>query len=101
MSTVLSDHALADLEAISDEYLPRRRRQWKVLQSEFHKRFKVLASNPQMGSDSGHLMQGLRRIVVRPYIVYYLPVAGRTIVIMRIVHGARDIDSAFSVESTP
>ena len=100
MSTVLSDHALADLEMISDEYLPRRRRQWKMLQSEFHKRFKVLESNPRMGYDSGYLMKGLRRIVIRPYIVYYLHTAGPTIVIMRVVHGARDIDSAFFDGST-
>ena len=52
----------------------------------------VLGSQPEMGRARPELAEGLRSIVTRtPYIIFYLPDAGNLLII-RVLHHARDID---------
>lgn len=100
MATVLSERAMEDLEGISDLHFPRRLRTWNKLRGEFYKKFKLIGQHPRIGADSGRFLREMRRVIVRDYVVYYRHLRGVTTVI-RVLHGARDIDSAFFDESTP
>lgn len=100
MATVLSERAVEDLEGISELHLPRRLRTWNKLQVEFYKKFKLIGQHPRIGADSGRFLSGMRRVIVRDYIVYYRHVRGVTTV-MRVLHGARDIDATFFDEPNP
>ena len=91
---ILSDSAHADLEGIAEYYMPLRPEYLEVLLSELERKFHLVGRNPNLGTASSHLLEGLRRTVVRNYVIFYRFIAGRT-VISRIVHGARDIDASF------
>ena len=54
----------------------------------------LLATMPEMGRDRADLAPNLRSFPVGDYIVFYLPSDGGIIVI-RVLHGARDIESFF------
>ena len=69
-----------------------------MLQQELEAQFHFVARNPRIGSDSSHLLKGMRRTNVRDYAIYHWPIAGR-IIIMRAIHGARDIDATFFDDS--
>jgi plasmid stabilization system protein ParE len=57
---------------------------------------RLLARNPKMGRSRPELMPGLRSFATStPYILFYAADAGG-IVVVRILHHARDIDAQFS-----
>lgn len=53
-----------------------------------------LALNAEIGALDRWLGEDRRKIVIRPYIVVYL-IEDDVVVILRIVHGARDLPSLF------
>jgi toxin ParE1/3/4 len=53
---------------------------------------------PNMGQNRDDLGPGLRCFVVSPFVIFYRPVEG-TIEILRILHGARDIDTILGPEA--
>jgi toxin ParE1/3/4 len=53
-------------------------------------RFPLLASSPRMGRKRDELAPGLRSFPVKNYVVLYR-VVGKGIKIVRVVHGARDL----------
>lgn len=54
----------------------------------------LLTKNPMMGRAREELLPGIRSLGAPPYIVFYRA-APDAIEIVRILHGARDIDSVF------
>ncbi len=54
------------------------------------KKFKLLATQPQMGRSRPELMPGLRSFPVGRYVAFYLAMADG-IDLLRVLHGARDI----------
>jgi toxin ParE1/3/4 len=54
-----------------------------------------LAARPLLGRPRNELVQGMRSIVVRPYLVFYR-VGDATVEIIRVLHGRRDLDAIFT-----
>ena len=100
MDYILSDDALSDLEDIAAYYLQKRPQFLDVLLAVLEVQFQFVATHPGVGAECGHLHRGLRRTNVRDDLVFHWHTTNGT-VIMRVLHGARDIDSAFFDETTP
>ena len=58
------------------------------------KEFRALARRPRMGRTRPELSPALRSIPVGCYVVFYVPRTGG-IDVVRVLHGARDLDSLF------
>ncbi|MFN9848996.1 MAG: type II toxin-antitoxin system RelE/ParE family toxin [Alphaproteobacteria bacterium] len=53
----------------------------------------VVASAPYIGRERAEFEGGPRSLVVRPYVIFYEPLAdGGGIAIWRVLHGARDME---------
>lgn len=59
------------------------------------RQFQVLAMQPMMGRARDELAPGVRSFPFGRYVVFYLPLDGG-IDVVRVLHGARDIDAAFN-----
>jgi toxin ParE1/3/4 len=57
-------------------------------------RFDVLAARPRMGRARNDLRRGLRSHPVGNYIIFYR-IVGTDVVIIRVLHGGRDIAALF------
>jgi len=57
-------------------------------------KFEPLRQFPEMGSAREQLAAGLRALPYRDYVIYYLVDAGE-VVIVRVLHGARDARATF------
>ena len=62
------------------------------------KQFQVLAMQPMMGRARDDLAPGVRSFPFGRYVVFYLPLDGG-IDVVRVLHGARDIDAAFNPDA--
>lgn len=65
-----------------------------LLIDHFTEIFRLLVRNPHMGAATPELADGLRRFPVRDYVVFYT-VGTRAVVVERVLHGARDIETLF------
>ena len=63
-------------------------------------KFLVLADFPQMGTSCYELKNGLRSHVVGNYMIFYFQIDDG-IDIVRVLHGARNIESLFTVPTSP
>ncbi len=59
--------------------------------------FRLLATQPMMGRARQELAPGVRSFPVGRYVVFYLPLDDG-IDVVRVLHGARDIDAMFNPE---
>ena len=59
--------------------------------------FRVLATQPMMGRARDELAPGVRSFPFGRYVVFYVPLANG-IDVVRVLHGARDIDAVFNPE---
>ena len=57
-------------------------------------KFEMLLKNPLMGQDRSELAPQIRSFSVGNYVIYYRPFSNG-IEIMRVLHGARDVDGIF------
>jgi len=57
--------------------------------------FRVLATQPMMGRARNELAPGVRSLPVGRYLVFYVPLDDG-IDVVRVLHGARDIDAVFN-----
>lgn len=53
-------------------------------------RFPLLASQPLMGVACDELRPGLRKFTVRGYLIFYFPLIGVGVEIVRVIDGRRD-----------
>ena len=59
--------------------------------------FRVLATQPMMGRARDELAPGVRSFPVGRYVVFFVPLVDG-IDVIRVLHGARDIDAMFNPE---
>ena len=59
--------------------------------------FRLLAAQPMMGRARDELAPGVRSFPFGRYVVFYVPRDGG-IDVVRVLHGARDIDAVFNPE---
>jgi toxin ParE1/3/4 len=59
-----------------------------------------LATQPLMGRARSELADDLRSLSFERYVIFYLPIPDG-IDVVRVLHSARDVDSAFSDEPPP
>ncbi|MFN7870635.1 MAG: type II toxin-antitoxin system RelE/ParE family toxin [Cyanobacteriota bacterium] len=57
--------------------------------------FQLLAQKSGLGRRREELAEGLRSIPVGRYVIFYLPIPGG-VQIVRVLHGARDIEAALT-----
>ena len=57
--------------------------------------FKRLIQNPNIGRLRGELSDGLRSIPIGAHVIFYL-LWQSDVAIVRVLHGARDVESVFS-----
>jgi toxin ParE1/3/4 len=61
---------------------------------QINAKFEPLRQFPEMGAGREQLSPGLRALPYRDYVIYYL-VEGDELIIVRVVHGARDAKAIF------
>ena len=82
--------ALQDLDDIWDYIAQDSGTAADRVLDELQKRFELLAGNPELGELQPLLSDGkYRRFCFRKYVIYYRPLADG-IVLVRVLHGARD-----------
>ncbi len=89
-----SKHALSDLESIWAYIAADSETQANKLMIGFVKKFKSLLNFPQLGKTRNDLIVGLRSFPNGKYLVFYQETANG-IEIVRVIHGARDIEQSF------
>ena len=57
-------------------------------------KFQLIATQPMMGQAREDLETGLRSFPFGRYVIFYMPM-GSGIDVVRVLHGARDIDAVF------
>jgi len=90
MKCRLTPRAAADLEAIGDYVAERNPRAALALMEDFTGRWRQLEHFPYSGPLRDDIAPGLRVVVMGNYLAFYR-VEGRTVTILRVVHGSRDI----------
>ena len=74
------------------EFISRRNEEAAdLLLDQILDRARLHAQFPGMGRPRDDLRPGLRSFVVKPYLVFFRPVAD-TIEVIRVIHGSRDIE---------
>jgi toxin ParE1/3/4 len=94
MKIHVSDQADADLLDIYRYLSERSPAAAEALFFEIDRTFKNLSDFPFIGRERSTLAEGLRSIGAYPYVIFYTAEPDR-IVIMRVLHGRRDIDAEF------
>jgi toxin ParE1/3/4 len=93
-SYVVTPLAQADLDSIWDYIAADSPAAADRLLERFQETFARLARHPLMGRARDELRPGLRSFSVRKYVVYYRFFEGR-VIIVRVIHGARDVTTMF------
>jgi toxin ParE1/3/4 len=93
----ITEQAEADLDEAWDYLAQRNEAAADRLLDGILERARLHAQLPLMGRPREDLAPGLRSFVVSPYVVFYRP-AGDTIEVIRVLHGARDVDSIMKAE---
>ena len=94
MKVFASDRADADLAQIKQYLAQRNPAAVETLSDEIDRTFRNLGDFPFIGRARPTLGQGIRSISIYPYVVFYTVETDR-IVIVRFLHGRRDIDAEF------
>lgn len=61
---------------------------------QLDEKFQLIATQPMMGRAREELETGLRSFPFGRYVIFYMPM-GSGIDVVRVLHGARDIDAVF------
>ncbi len=93
-SVFRSNQAEADLVDILVYLRMRNQNAGDRFESELEAKCHVLAQFPLIGRSREDLAPSLRSSVVSPYVIFYRP-REDGIEIIRVLHGARDLSSAF------
>ena len=98
MSVVLkSPRALSDLAEIWTYIADDNAAAADAFAALIDGKFQALASQPDMGRARPELATDLRSFLVGRYVIFYLPLPDG-VEIVRVLHGARDIESVFQGE---
>ena len=91
---LISDPAAADLDEIAAYIAADNPDAAFALLLKFDDRFALLAEQPKSGRERRELAPALRSTVEGRYVIFYCEIANG-VEIIRVLHGARDIDSLF------
>lgn len=86
--------AQADLDEIWDYIAEDNATAADRLLGKLHEKLLLLATQPLIGQAREELRPNLRSFSVGKYVIYYEPV-GERINVLRILHGARDVNALF------
>ncbi len=86
----LRPQALADLDALYIAEDTMRAADGVI--GNFTETFRLLCVTPHMGTPTPQLADSLRRFPTRGYVIFY-GVTAETLVVERVLHGARDIEA--------
>jgi toxin ParE1/3/4 len=95
MRLTISPQAEADLEEAWEYIAERSPRAAQQFDDDIRERWSVLRRFPEMGRSRAELGKGLRSFIVGSYTVVY-EIEEDRIVILRVIHGARDVPSFFN-----
>ena len=96
MSSVIKNpQARSDLKQIWHYIADDNRQRANVFLCTLDDKMKSLAQSPFVGRKRDELMPNLRSFPVGHYVIFYLPNRDG-IEVVRVLHGARDIDTLFS-----
>jgi toxin ParE1/3/4 len=73
------------------------RRAATKLVRQIEKRFSIILTNPEIGPRRDYLAKGLRAHFHRDYVFYYR-FTDTEVIIVRVVHGSRDVQALFDEE---
>lgn len=90
----LTPQAVCDLEEIHDFIASENLVAALHLIDLFEKKFQTIAHTPEMGRNRQELAPKLRSFPVGNYVIFYRP-DKKGIQVIRVLHGARDIESIF------
>ncbi|MEJ6784328.1 type II toxin-antitoxin system RelE/ParE family toxin [Aminobacter sp. Piv2-1] len=90
MSYRLTPRAMADIEAIGDHLGQFNPNAAARLIKRMADRWELLATQPYSGAERADLLPDLRHVVVSEYVTFYR-VEGPDVLIVRVLHGRRDI----------
>lgn len=88
---IISQEALADLEAIWDFIACDTPQQADHFIDTIYNKCRFLALNPEIGRIRNDLGQGLRSFPVRNYLIFYR-IKGSNMEVIRIISGYRQLD---------
>ncbi len=92
MTYRLSPRAMADIEAIGDHLSQFNPHAAMRLIQRMADRWELLATQPFSGAERTDLFAEVRHVVVGEYVTFYR-VDERNILILRVLHGRREISS--------
>lgn len=92
---VLQPRAKADLSEIWEFIADDSDDQAEAFIDLIDQKFQLLAQQAGLGRRRDELAEGLRSFAVGRYVIFYLPISGG-VQIVRVLHGARDIEAAFT-----
>jgi toxin ParE1/3/4 len=97
LPVVRTDQAEADLSQILDFLDQRTPPAAERLAGAIDERCRLLGEFPEMGRTREELAPSLRSVVVEQYVLFYRTTA-TAVQVVRILHGARDIDTIMKGE---
>jgi toxin ParE1/3/4 len=96
----LSPEAQADIDDIWDSIAQDKPSAADRFTASLSEKFSVLARQPRIGRLCDELRPGLHRFPVGNYLTFYR-IRSRKVEIVRVLHGARDIEAIFDPEGEP
>ena len=97
LSVARTDQAETDLAEILDYLDERNPRAAERLATAIDDRCTLLSQLPLMGRTREELSPGLRSLVIEHYVLFYR-VKATAVEVLRILHGARDIDTIMKTD---
>ncbi len=91
MIPIITERAASDIVGILD-FLSEGNAKKIIL--EIEKVIEHLETFPYMGRTRDELRIGLRSLVIRQYVIFYV-VWQETAIVLRVLHGSRDIEAVF------
>jgi toxin ParE1/3/4 len=91
---VFTDEAIADLNDIHDYIAQHSPTAAARVIGEINERCDLLADNPMMGRSRPEFGRDVRSFPSGAYIIFYRP-AEDSVEILRVIHGARNIEAMF------
>ncbi|MBA3448216.1 MAG: type II toxin-antitoxin system RelE/ParE family toxin [Pseudaminobacter sp.] len=90
MSYRLTPNSQSDIEAIGDYFADRNPYAAVKLLNGFVRRWEFLATQPYCGMPRDDILPNVRHLVMGGYLAFYR-VDGKDVVILRVLHGRRNI----------
>jgi toxin ParE1/3/4 len=94
---VIAPEARQDLQAIRDYIAKDDRKAAQRFVTRLRDMARMLAGAPAIGRERPELGPDIRSFVVDRYVLFYRPLTGAVgVELVRVLHGARDVDAVFS-----